>query len=392
MAAPDDAPDEANWREIVPSRPGVHLDGLDAFERYGVLVGRSGGFGNLEILDFDTYALRPIELPELVHSVAPGTNPEYHTQAYRFTYASLVTPNSVFEIDLGTGARTLLKETDVPGYDRAHYTTELTYALARDGTRVPMSLVYRTDAPRDGSAPMLLYGYGSYGVSMDPAFSAARLALLDRGVVYGVAHVRGGGELGEPWRTAGHLQAKITTFDDFIACAEHAIAQKYTSAGRLAIQGGSAGGLLVAAVSNMRPDLFRAVVCQVPFVDVVNTMLDASLPLTTGEYLEWGDPNDPGDFAYLMRYSPYDNVAARAYPAMLVRVSVNDSQVPYWEGAKLVARLRALKVDTNPLLLVVNFGAGHGGASGRYDNLRETAFNYTFILSQIHPSIEGGHA
>jgi len=383
VAAPDDAPEEANWREIVPARPGVHLDGLDAFEHYGVLVGRSGGFANLEILDYATNALRPIAMPETVHSVTPGTNPEFHTNLYRFAYGSLVTPNSVFEIDLESERRTLLKETEVPGYDRARYTTELVHAVARDGTRVPISLVYRSDVPRDGTAPLLLYGYGSYGVSMDPTFSPARLTLLDRGIVYGIAHIRGGGELGEPWRTAGHLQAKLNTFTDFIDCAEHLIAERYTSAARLAIQGGSAGGLLVAAVSNMRPELFAAVVCQVPFVDVVNTMLDASLPLTTGEYLEWGNPNVPADFAYMMRYSPYDNVKAQAYPAMLVRISVNDSQVPYWEGAKLVARLRALKTDDRPLLLAVNFGAGHGGASGRYDNLRETAFTNAFVLAQI---------
>jgi oligopeptidase B len=385
VAVPDDAPEEANWREVIPARPGVHLDGLDVFERYAVVVGRTGGFANLEAFDLETHVLRPIVMPEAVHSVAPGTNLEYRTSAYRFSYASLVTPASVYEIDLATERRTLIKETDVPGYDRANYATELTLATARDGTHVPMSLVYRTDVPRDGSAPMLLYAYGSYGISMDPAFSPARLALLDRGVVYGIAHVRGGGELGEAWRTAGHLQAKLNTFNDFIDCAEHAIAQNYTSADRLAIQGGSAGGLLVAAVSNMRPELFRAVVCQVPFVDVLNTMLDSSLPLTTSEYLEWGDPNVSADYEYMRRYSPYDNVVAQAYPAMLVRVSINDSQVPYWEGAKLVARLRAHQTGGGPILLAVNFGAGHGGASGRYDSLRETAFNFAFVLAQIAP-------
>ncbi|MBD5655759.1 MAG: S9 family peptidase [Candidatus Eremiobacteraeota bacterium] len=386
VVTPDDAPQESNWREVIPARPGVHLDGLDVFERYAVVVGRSGGFPNLEILDLADHALRPIELPEAVHSVAPGMNPEYGTSTYRFSYASLVTPASVYEIDLATDVRRLLKETEVPGYDRSHYATELTFATAPDGTHVPMSLVFRNDVPRDGSAPMLLYAYGSYGHPIDPTFSAARLVLLDRGVVFAIAHVRGGGELGERWRTAGHLREKLNTFHDFIACAEHAIAQKYTSAPRLAIQGASAGGLLVAAVANMRPDLFRAVVCQVPFVDVVNTMLDASLPLTTAEYLEWGDPNDEGDYDYMMGYSPYDNVASQAYPAMLVRVSLNDSQVPYWEGAKLVARIRAHKTDKNSLLLAVNFGAGHGGASGRYDNIRETTLNYAFILAEIQPN------
>ena len=283
-----------------------------------------------------------------------------------------------------THARTTLKETEVPGYDRARYTTELRHATAADGTRVPISLVARADMPRDASTPMLLYAYGSYGLSMDPSFSAARLALLDRGVTFAIAHIRGGGELGEAWRTAGHLQQKLNTFSDFIACAEYVVAEKLTSHDRLAIQGGSAGGLLMGAVSNMRPELFAAVVSQVPFVDVVNTMLDASLPLTTGEYLEWGDPNVASDYAYMMRYSPYDNVRAVAYPTTLVKVSVNDSQVPYWEGAKLVARMRAIGTGANPpILIVTNFGAGHGGPSGRYDYLKDVAAVYAFVLAVI---------
>ena len=256
-------------------------------------------------------------------------------------------------------------------------------ATASDGTRVPVSLVYRTDVRRDGSAPLLLYGYGSYGSSVPPAFSASRLALLDRGVVYAIAHIRGGGELGEPWRDAGRMMNKINTFTDFIASAEHLIAQGYTSASRLVIQGGSAGGMLVGAVLNMRPDLFRAAIVEVPFVDILNTMLDATLPLTTSEYIEWGNPNEKPAYDYMAKYSPYDNVKAQPYPAMLVKVSINDSQVPYWEGAKLVAKLRAMKTDTNPLLLKVNFGAGHGGASGRYDALHETAFNWAFALWQM---------
>jgi oligopeptidase B len=294
-----------------------------------------------------------------------------------------VSAPSVFELDLVTGERRLLKATEVPNYDPGAYATELRHARSHDGTLVPISLVYRKDVPHDGSAPLLLYGYGSYGISIDPTFSAARLALLDRGVVYAIGHIRGGGELGERWRTAGHLQNKLNTFDDFIACAEFLIAEQYTSASKLAIQGASAGGLLVGAVANMRPELFAAVVSQVPFVDVLNTMLDASLPLTTGEYLEWGDPNVPDDFAYMRRYSPYDNVTAQAYPATLVRVSLNDSQVPYWEGAKLVARLRDNDIGNRPILLLTNFGAGHGGASGRYDHLHETALTYAFLLAAI---------
>jgi oligopeptidase B len=324
-------------------------------------------------------------MPEVVHNVTGQSNPEFHTSVFRFAYSSLVTPNSVYDLDMRTGERTLLKVTEVPGYDKALYETELTHATASDGTRVPISIVRRKDTPRDGSAPLLLYGYGSYGISIDPTFSAPRLVLLDRGVTFAIAHIRGGGELGERWRTSGHLQQKLNTFTDFIACAEHLIARKDTSSDRLAIEGGSAGGLLLGAVSNMRPDLFAAAVSHVPFVDVVNTMLDASLPLTTGEYLEWGNPNVESDFEYMMRYSPYDNVAAQAYPATLVKVSLNDSQVPYWEGAKLVAKLRELKTDDRPLYLVTNFGAGHGGSSGRYDHLREVAFDDAFILRTIAP-------
>jgi oligopeptidase B len=387
VSVSDDAAAGERWDELVPQRPGVHLADLDAFERHVVLRIRSGGFSNLEVLDLATGALRAVSLPEIAHSVTPQPNPEFHTAAYRFSYASLVAPAATYELDLDTGIQTLLKATEVPGYDPARYHSELQYALARDGTRIPISLVYRKERPRDGSAPLLLYGYGSYGISIDPSFSASRLTLLDRGVAFAIAHVRGGGELGEAWRTSGNLRHKLNTFTDFIACAEHLIACEYVSPRRLAIQGGSAGGLLVGAVSNLRPDLFGAVVSQVPFVDVVNTMLDATLPLTTSEYLEWGDPRDAGDYRYIESYSPYDNVRAQAYPPTLVKVSINDSQVPYWEGAKLVAKLRALKTDHNPLLLVTNFGAGHGGASGRYDFIAETAFNNAFILAATAPEV-----
>ncbi len=383
VSAPETAPQEANWHEIVPQRPGVRLDDISMFEHYAVLGGRSGGFSNLEVLDLGTGKLAAVPFDEGVHTAMPQANPEFATGIFRFTYTSLVTPSAVYDLDMATGKRTLLKATEVPHYDPTRYTTELAHATARDGTRVPISLVYRKDVERDGKAPMLLYAYGSYGISMDPTFSAARLALLDRGVIFGIAHIRGGGELGEAWRTAGHLQKKLNTFTDFIDCAAYLIKEKYTSPDRLAIQGGSAGGLLMGAVSNMRPDLFRAVVSQVPFVDVMNTMLDASLPLTTSEYLEWGNPNVKADYDYMMRYSPYDNVTALAYPASLVKVSVNDSQVPYWEGAKLVAKLRETRTNAAPLLLDVNFGAGHGGASGRYDAIKETAFNYAFVLSEI---------
>ena len=384
VAAPELAPAEPNWTEVVPERDGVHLFDVHAFEKHLVLRSRAGGFGTLEILDLASGELRPVAFAEAVRTVSSHTNPEFHTARFRFVYTSLVTPSSVYELDMNTGDRILLKATEVPGYDQDEYATGLTYATSADGTRIPISFVRRKDTARP--APLLLYGYGSYGISIDPTFSAPRLALLDRGVTFAIAHVRGGGELGERWRTAGHLQNKLNTFDDFIASAEHLIAQQYTTNDVLAINGGSAGGLLLGAVSNMRPELFAAVLSQVPFVDVINTMLDDSLPLTTGEYLEWGNPNVAADFEYMLRYSPYDNVAAQAYPQTLVRVSINDSQVPYWEGAKLVAKLRVRNSGSNPIYLLTNFGAGHGGASGRYDYLKELAFDYAFVLQRIAPA------
>jgi oligopeptidase B len=285
---------------------------------------------------------------------------------------------------MNTGKSTLLKQREVPGgFDRANYKAERLFAAAADGTKIPLSVVYRKGVKLDGSAPLLLYGYGSYGYSIPPTFSSSRLTLLDRGVIYVIAHIRGGGELGEEWRQSGRMMNKINTFTDFIASAEALVKMKYTSSDRLVIEGGSAGGLLMGAVSNMRPDLFKAVISHVPFVDVLNTMLDATLPLTTSEYIEWGNPNDKPAYEYMKKYSPYDNIGKKNYPATLVKVSLNDSQVPYWEGAKLVAKLRTMKTDNNPLLLKVNFGAGHGGASGRYDALRETAFDQAFTLWQV---------
>ena len=296
----------------------------------------------------------------------------------------MVTPSTVYEYDLDTKQRTLLKQQPVlGGYDAKQYEAKRVWAVARDGTKVPISLVHKKGVKLDGTAPLLLYGYGSYGASMAPTFSSSRLSLLDRGAIYAIAYIRGGGELGEEWREQGRMMQKITTFHDFIDSAEHLVKNKFTASDRLVIQGGSAGGLLVGAVTNMRPDLFKAVVAEVPFVDVMNTMLDASLPLTTSEYTEWGNPNEKPAFEYMLKYSPYDNVKAVKYPAMLVKVSVNDSQVPYWEGAKYVAKLRATKTDDNPLLLKANMGAGHGGASGRYDALREAAFTYSFVLWQM---------
>jgi oligopeptidase B len=285
---------------------------------------------------------------------------------------------------MNTRRATLLKETEVPGsFNKNDYQSERLFATASDGTEIPLSVVYRKGTKLDGTAPLLLYGYGSYGISIAPNFNSNRLSLLDRGVIYVIAHIRGGGELGEEWRQQGRMMKKMNTFTDFIASAEYLVKNRYTSTDRLVIQGGSAGGLLMGAVSNMRPDLFKAVVANVPFVDVLNTMLDATLPLTTSEYIEWGNPNEKPAYEYIKKYSPYDNIGRRNYPAMLVKVSLNDSQVPYWEGTKLVAKLRATKTDNNPLLLKANMGAGHGGSSGRYDYLREVAFDYAFMLWQI---------
>jgi oligopeptidase B len=343
------------------------------------------------VIDPKTKQSHRIATDEPDFALSLAGNPEFNTTTLRFNYQSMVTPSSVYDYDMNTRDRKLLKRQEVlGGYDPARYEAKRVWAVARDGVKVPMSIVHRKGVSVDGKAPLLLSGYGSYGASGAPTFSSNRLSLLDRGVIYVTAYIRGGGELGEEWREAGRMMKKITTFNDFIDCAEYLVTNKYTSSERLVIQGGSAGGLLVGAVANMRPDLFKAVVSQVPFVDVINTMLDASLPLTTSEYLEWGNPNEKPAFDYMMKYSPYDNVKATNYPATLVQISLNDSQVPYWEGAKLVAKLRALKTDSNPLILKTNMGAGHGGSSGRYDALRETAFTYAFMLWQMGVPVASG--
>ena len=384
VTAPVNDPSEKNWKEFVEHRPAVKIEGINLFASHAVLSEWENGLQQLEVVNFKTNKRNRIEFPEPVYSAGLSSNREYNTNVVRYSYNSLVRPNSVFDYDMNTGKSTLLKQTEVPGgFNVDNYKSERVFATASDGTKIPMSMVYRKGVKLDGSAPLLLYGYGSYGLSIPPGFSSNRLSLLDRGVIFVIGHIRGGGELGEEWRQAGRMMSKMNTFTDFIACAETLINKKYTSKDRLVIQGGSAGGLLMGAVTNMRPDLFKAVVSQVPFVDVLNTMLDASIPLTTSEYIEWGNPNEKPAFEYMKTYSPYDNVAKKDYPAMLVKVSLNDSQVPYWEGTKLVAKLRAMKTDKNPLLLKVNFGAGHGGASGRYDALREAAFDYAFMLWQM---------
>jgi oligopeptidase B len=384
VRAPVSDPSEKNWKEFVPHQPAVKVDDINFFVNQAVVSELEGGLQKLRVIDMKTNKSHRIQFPEPVYSASLDVNREFNTSMVRYRYQSLVRPISVFDYDMNTHQATLLKETEVPGgFDKKNYASERLFATASDGTKIPISVVYRRDTKMDGKAPLLLYGYGSYGATIPPTFSSNRLSLLDRGVVYVIAHIRGGGEMGEEWRQAGRMMNKINTFTDFIASAEHLVKNKYTSSDRLVIQGGSAGGLLMGAVTNMRPDLFKAVVSQVPFVDVLNTMLDATLPLTTSEYIEWGNPNDRDAYAYMKKYSPYDNIARVNYPATLVKVSLNDSQVPYWEGAKLVAKLRTMKTDSNPLLLKVNMGAGHGGSSGRYDYLREVAFDYAFMLWQM---------
>jgi oligopeptidase B len=384
VRAPVSDPSEKSWTEFIAHQPAVKVDDLSFFANHLVVSEWEGGLQKLRVVDLKTRKSHRIQFPEPVYAAGVDVNREFNTNVVRYRYQSLVTPSSVFDYDMEKQQSTLLKETEVPGgFDKKNYTSERIFAIASDGTRIPLSVVYRRGVKIDGKAPLLLYGYGSYGASTAPTFSSNRLSLLDRGVIFVIAHIRGGGEMGEEWRQAGRMMNKMNTFTDFIASAEHLVKNRYTSTDRLVIQGGSAGGLLVGAVTNMRPDLFKAVVAQVPFVDVLNTMLDASLPLTTSEYIEWGNPNEKPAFEYMKKYSPYDNITAKNYPSMLVKVSLNDSQVPYWEGAKLVAKLRATKTDNNPLLLKTNMGAGHGGSSGRYDYLREVAFDYAYMLWQM---------
>ena len=384
VTAPLANPGQANWKELVAHRPAVKVEDIDLFADHLVLSEWEKGLQKIEVLDFKTAKRQRITFPEPVYAASLAQNREFDTSVVRYNYQSLVTPSSVFDYDMNTLKSTLLKETEVPGgFDKKNYKSERLFATAKDGTKIPLSVVYRKDTKLDGSAPLLLYGYGSYGISIAPTFSSSRLSLLDRGVIYVIAHIRGGGELGEEWREAGRMMKKMNTFTDFIDSADYLVKGKYTSSDRLVIQGGSAGGLLMGAVTNMRPDLFKAVVAQVPFVDVLNTMLDASLPLTTSEYIEWGNPNEKAAYDYMKQYSPYDNVGRKNYPSMLVKVSLNDSQVPYWEGAKLVARIRDLRTNDKPLLLKVNMGAGHGGSSGRYDFLHDVAFDYAYMLWQM---------
>ena len=373
-----------NWRELIPHRKDVKLDGVDMFKDFFVAIEKTAGLPQLRVFDINTKKPHTISFPEAAFEASPGQNAEFDTKLYRFNYGSLVTPDSVFDYDVATRERVLKKQQPVlGGYDTKDYQSERVLVTAVDGTKVPMSLVYKKSLKKNGPQPTLLYAYGSYGISMPLAFRSSRLALLDRGMIFAIAHIRGGGEMGKQWHDDGKMMKKINTFTDFIDAASYLIEKKYTEPNQLVIQGGSAGGLLMGAVTNMRPDLFKAVVSQVPFVDVMNTMLDASLPLTVGEYLEWGNPNEEKPYKYMRSYSPYDNIGKKAYPSILVETSLNDSQVMYWEPAKYVAKLRTQKTDSNPLLLRTNMDAGHGGASGRYDYLKEIAYTYSFMLSQM---------
>ena len=384
VKAPVAAPSKGNWVEVIPYRPTVKIDGVDAFKNHMAVYERDNGLPTLRIMDLSGGGEYGVDFPEPVYTYRAIGNPEFDTNTLRFTYASLVTPPSVFDYNVKTRTRELMKQDEVlGGYDPSQYVSERVFATASDGTQVPISLVYRRDFVKDGTRPALLDGYGSYGFARDPYFSSQRLSLLDRGFVFAIAHIRGGGDLGRPWYEDGKFLHKKNTFTDFIACAEYLIAEGYTSPDRLAITGGSAGGLLMGAVTNMRPDLFKAVVARVPFVDVINTMLDPTIPLTVIEYEEWGNPNDKAYYDYMLSYSPYDNVTAKAYPNLLITAGLNDPRVQYWEPAKWTAKLRSLKTDDNWLLLKTNMGAGHGGASGRYDALKETAFQYAFMLDVL---------
>jgi oligopeptidase B len=384
VTAPRDDPRPERWTELVAHRDDVMLEDIDVFAGHIVVHERADGLVRLHVTERDSGASHHVEFPEATYEVDPEPNPEYSTPLYRFRYQSLITPASVFDYAVGERRLLLRKQTEVlGGYDTSRYRSERVYATAPDGARVPISLVLPKDAPADGSSPLLLAGYGAYGIPFPVTFSSNRLSLLERGVGYAIAHIRGGGELGKRWHDEGRMLNKPNTFTDFVAVAEFLIGRGYTAPDRLVIEGGSAGGLLIGAVLNLRPELFKAAVLRVPFVDVIYTMLDESLPLTVGEFEEWGNPKIREHYLVMKTYCPYTNVAPRPYPAMLVRTSLNDSQVMYWEPAKYVARLRAVRTDATPLLFKVNMDAGHGGASGRYDFLHEVAFDFAFVLGQL---------
>jgi oligopeptidase B len=384
VKAPVNAPGKANWTEVIPHRSSVMLDDTDFFKNYYVTYERENGLPQISIADLQSGQSHRIPFPEPAYVTSPYVNREYDTSKFRYSYQSFVTPQSIFEYDMAGGSSTLLKQKEVPGgFDPTRYQVEQVFAPASDGARIPISIVYLKGKKVDGTGPLYLYAYGSYGISIDISFNSNIFSLVDRGVVYAVAHPRGGGEMGKTWHDDGRMMRKKNTFTDFIASAEYLLSKGYGSKDKLVIEGGSAGGLLMGAVTNMRPDLFKAVIAKVPFVDVMNTMLDESLPLTVTEFEEWGNPKEKPAFDYMITYSPYDNIQPKPYPNMLVKTSFNDSQVMYWEPAKYVARMRATRTDHNTLILKTNMGAGHGGASGRYDRLHEAAFDYAFILNEV---------
>jgi oligopeptidase B len=385
VKAPVSEPGSKNWQEVAPHRADVMLDDTDFFKNYYISYEREKGLPQIRVTNLQSGESRRIEFPEPAYVNYPYANREYDTTKFRYGYQSFITPQSVFEYDLASGSSTLLKQKEVPGgYDRTRYQVERIYATASDGVKIPISVVHLKGAKLDGKGPIYLTGYGSYGAPYDIGFNSNIFSMVDRGVVAAVAHIRGGGEMGKAWHDDGRMMHKKNTFTDFIASAEYLLAQGYGSKDRLVIEGRSAGGLLMGAVLNMRPDLFHAALVGVPFVDVMNTMLDESLPLTVTEFEEWGNPKEKPAFNYMITYSPYDNIQAKAYPNMLVRTSFNDSQVMYWEPAKYVAKMRALRTDHNIMILKANMNpAGHGGASGRYDRLHESAFDYAYFLTQM---------
>ena len=386
VQAPVKDPSRPQWKEIIPGRDGVTVEEVHAFSSFLAIEERDHGLTKLRVQDYSSEKHHYVDFAEPAYTASLQGNTEFDTEMLRYTYSSLVTPPSVFDYNTATHNKDLKKQQEVlGGYDSSQYSVERIFAKAEDGVEVPISLVYRKGMVRDGKAPMLLYGYGSYGISIDPSFRSDRLSLLDRGVVFAIAHIRGGGDMGKPWHEAGRLLTKKNTFTDFIASADHLIREKYTSADRLAIVGRSAGGLLMGAVVNMRPDLFAVVIAGVPFVDVLNTMPDASLPFTVGEYEEWGNPNEKQFYDYIRSYAPYENVPERAtgpWPKMLITAGLNDPRVSYWEPAKWTAKLRLLNASPR-LLLKTEMGSGHFGSSGRYEYLKETAFNFAFLLDSL---------
>ena len=384
MSAPVTTPGKANWHERIPYRPAVKVDAVEPFVNHLVIHEREAGLRQLRIVDLRTNTDHIVKSPEPAYTYGRHANPDFNSNRLRFTYTSMTTPNTIYDYNMDTQEREFKKQEPVlGGFDATQYETFRLHATARDGTLVPISLVRRKGAPTDQPLPMLLYGYGSYGSTNEPAFNASRISLLDRGMAFAIAHIRGGGEMGRHWYLQGKLLHKMNTFTDFVDCAQHLVDNGYTAPDRLTAMGRSAGGLLMGAVVNLRPDLFKAVIAGVPFVDVINTVLDPTIPLTVIEWEEWGNPNKPDEYAYMRAYSPYDNLEAKAYPHILATAGFNDSRVQYWEPAKWVAKLRTLKSDNNRLLLKTNMGAGHSGASGRFDYLKETAFEYAFLLDAL---------